>query len=178
MSQMTGFRSRQLDQLNSAEGEPLCATSAPDWFIRPDPRFGPPYARKRAGNNVRFFTNGDDYFKDVAAAISNARHSIYISGWQINYEVRLDGDKRLWDCLAEALRKNDKPDIYLMPWLSPKAGVDTGDLEPMLASFLRNAGLEQRHVWCMPAIHQSDMDRLATFFSQHPKMVVIDNQIA
>lgn len=178
MSQMTAIRSRQLDQLNTAEGEPLCATSAPDWFIRPDPRFGPPYARKRAGNNVRFFTNGEDYFKDVAAAISNARHSIYISGWQINYEVRLDGDRRLWDCLAEALRKNEKPDIYLMPWLSPKAGMDTGDLETMLASFLLNAGLEQRKVWCLPAIQQSDMDQLGTFFSHHQKMVVIDNQIA
>ena len=178
MSQGNGFQPRQLDQINTSEGQPLCATSAPDWFIRPDSRYGAPFAPKRQGNKVKFFTTGDAYFKDVAAAIVNAKKSIFITGWQINYEVRLDGDKRLWDCLAEALRKNDKPDIYIMPWLSPKAGVDTGDFETMLAAFILNAGLEERKVWCMPAIQQSDMDNLGTFFSHHQKLVVIDNEIA
>lgn len=178
MSQMNGSQPRQLDQINTPDGEPLCATSAPDWFIRPNSQYGAPFAQKRQGNKVRFFTTGDAYFKDVAAAIKNAKQSIFISGWQINYEVRLDGDVRLWDCLAEALSKDVKPEIYLLPWLSPKAGVDTGDLETMLAAFMLNAGVPQRKVWCMPAIQQSDMSSLGTFFSHHQKMVVIDNQIA
>lgn len=178
MSQMNGSQPRQLDQINTPDGEPLCATSAPDWFIRPVDGYGAPFAHKRQGNKVKFFTTGNAYFKDVAAAIKNAKKSIFISGWQINYEVRLDGDVRLWDCLAEALSKDDKPEIYLMPWLSPKAGVDTGDLETMLATFMLNAGIPQRKVWCMPAIQQSDMSSLGTFFSHHQKMVVIDNQVA
>lgn len=178
MSQMNGIQPKQLDQLNTTDGQALCATSAPDWFIQPDERFGSPFSPKRAGNTIKFFTTGDAYFKDVAAAIKNAKKSIFITGWQINYEVRLDGDVRLWDCLHHALHDGNKPEIYLMPWLSPKAGVDTGDFETMLAAFVLNAGLPERKVWCMPAVQQSDMGTLATFFSHHQKMVVIDNEIA
>lgn len=178
MSQMNGIQPKQLDQLNTADGQALCATSAPDWFIQPDDRYGYPFSPKRAGNTVEFFTTGDAYFKDVAAAIKNAKKSIFITGWQINYEVRLDGDVRLWDCLHHALHEGSQPEIYLMPWLSPKAGVDTGDFETMLAAFVLNAGLPERKVWCMPAVQQSDMGTLGTFFSHHQKMVVIDNEIA
>ncbi|SDR69340.1 Phospholipase D Active site motif-containing protein [Halopseudomonas sabulinigri] len=175
---MNGIKAKQLNQINTQEGEALCATSAPDWFIPQKSGLGEAFAPPRPGNDIRFFTTGADYFKDVAQAIKNAKKSVFITGWQINYEVRLDGDTRLWDCLHEATRKENAPDIYLMPWLSPKAGVDTGDMETMLAAFILNAGLAQRKVWCMPAIQQSDMGNLGTFFSHHQKAVVIDNEIA
>lgn len=178
MTQMNGIQAKQLDQINTQEGQALCATSAPDWFIKPSGPWGDAFAPQRPGNDVKFFTTGADYFKDVAQAIKNAKKSIFITGWQVNYEVRLDGETRLWDCLYHATRKDEAPDIYLMPWLSPKAAVDTGDLETMLAAFVLNAGLEQRKVWCLPAIQQSDMGNLGTFFSHHQKMVVIDNEIA
>ncbi|VXB03598.1 Phospholipase D Active site motif-containing protein [Pseudomonas sp. 8AS] len=178
MTQMNGIHAKQLDQINTREGQALCATSAPGWFIRPNSPLGEAFSPQRAGNAVKFFTTGTDYFKDIAQAIKNAKKSIFITGWQVNYEVRLDGETRLWDCLYHATRKADAPDIYLMPWLSPKAAVDTGDLETMLAAFVLNAGLKQRKVWCFPAIQQSDMGNLGTFFSHHQKMVVIDNEIA
>ncbi len=178
MTEMNGIKAKQLNQINTQEGEALCATSAPDWFIAQNGHLGEAFAPPRSGNDIRFFTTGSDYFKDVAHAIKNAKKSVFITGWQINYEVRLYGDTRLWDCLHEATRKENAPDIYLMPWLSPKAGVDTGDMETMLAAFILNAGLAQRKVWCMPAIQQSDMGNLGTFFSHHQKAVVIDNEIA
>ncbi|GAA6131612.1 phospholipase D-like domain-containing protein [Halopseudomonas sabulinigri] len=178
MTEMNGIKAKELNQINTQDGEALCATSAPDWFIAQKGRLGEAFAPPRPGNDIRFFTTGSDYFKDVAQAIKSAKKSVFITGWQINYEVRLDGDTRLWDCLHEATRKENAPDIYLMPWLSPKAGVDTGDMETMLAAFNLNAGLAQRKVWCMPAIQQSDMGNLGTFFSHHQKAVVIDNEIA
>mgnify|MGYP003631474482 FL=1 len=178
MTDMNGIKAKELNQINTQDGEALCATSAPDWFIAQKGRLGEAFAPPRPGNDIKFFTTGSDYFKDVAQAIKSAKKSVFITGWQINYEVRLDGDTRLWDCLHEATRNENAPDIYLMPWLSPKAGVDTGDMETMLAAFNLNAGLAQRKVWCMPAIQQSDMGNLGTFFSHHQKAVVIDNEIA
>jgi len=179
MSNLNGVQPKQLNQLNSKDGEAYTATSAPGWFIKGNGKFGEAFSPERSGNQVKFFTTGSDYFKDVANAIKNAKKSIFISGWQINYEVRLEGDVRLWDCLNHALRKSgETPDIYLMPWLSPKAAVDTGDLETMVAAFVLNAGLPKKKVWCLPAIQQSDMGTLGLFFSHHQKMVVIDNEIA
>jgi phosphatidylserine/phosphatidylglycerophosphate/cardiolipin synthase-like enzyme len=179
MSHLNGIQSKQLNQLNSKDGEAFTATSAPGWFIKGNSTYGEAFSPERPGNLVKFFTTGSDYFKDVASAIKNAKKSIFISGWQINYEVRLEGDTRLWDCLNHALRKKGQtPDIYLMPWLSPKAAVDTGDLETMVAAFILNAGLKKKKVWCLPAIQQSDMGSLGLFFSHHQKMVVIDNEVA
>ncbi len=180
MSNLNGVQPKQLNQLISKDGKAYTSTSAPGWFIKQhNARFGEAFSPERSGNQVKFFTTGSDYFKDVANAIKNAKKSIFISGWQINYEVRLEGDVRLWDCLNHALRKpGETPDIYLMPWLSPKAAVDTGDLETMVAAFVLNAGLPKKKVWCLPAIQQSDMGTLGLFFSHHQKMVVIDNEIA
>lgn len=178
MSDLNGVQAKQLNQLIDKEGQALPATSAPGWFIKNNSKYGDAFSPERSGNQIKFFTTGSDYFKDVAHAIKNAKKSIFISGWQINYEVRLDGDVRLWDCLNHALRKGAAPDIYLMPWLSPKVAVDTGDLETMLAAFILNAGLDKKKVRCFPAIQQSDMDNLGLFFSHHQKMVVIDNEIA
>lgn len=178
MSNLNGVQPKQLNQLNSKEGDAYTATSAPGWFIKGNAKYGEAFSPERPGNEVKFFTTGSDYFKDVANAIKNAKKSIFISGWQINYEVRLEGETRLWDCLHHALHKGAAPDIYLMPWLSPKAAVDTGDLETMVAAFVLNAGLAKKKVWCLPAIQQSDMGTLGLFFSHHQKMVVIDNEIA
>ncbi|MFS2159538.1 hypothetical protein ACCD10_19580 [Pseudomonas sp. Pseusp122] len=178
MSNMNGIEAKQLNQVISEDGKACPATSAPGWFIKHSSRHGETFANERLGNQVKFFTTGSDYFKDIAHAIKHARKSIYICGWQINYEVRLTGDVRLWDCLNYALRQGAAPDIYLMPWLSPKVAVDTGDMETMVAALLLNAGLDTKKVWCLPAIQQSDMANLGLFFSHHQKMVVIDNEIA
>ncbi|WRH90837.1 hypothetical protein RCC30_19310 [Pseudomonas fluorescens] len=105
MSHLNGIQSKQLNQLNSKDGEAFTATSAPGWFIKGNSTYGEAFSPERPGNLVKFFTTGSDYFKDVASAIKNAKKSIFISGWQINYEVRLEGDTRLWDCLNHALRK-------------------------------------------------------------------------
>jgi phospholipase D1/2 len=68
----------------------------------------------------------------------------------------------------------------VMPWLSPKVGVDTGDFETMLAVFQLNAGLPPPvRAYALPAIGQSDMPGgLGIGFSHHQKLVVIDQERA
>lgn len=169
-----GIRAKELHQINGQDGKAYAALSAPDFFLNGDTLFAP----KRSGNQVRFFTTGEDYFKDVASAIDQASHCIFITGWQINYDVLLDGKRSLWQCLRQALSKPGLK-VYVMPWLSPSGAVGTYDFETMLAVFQLNAGLSDGpRAFCMPAIQQSDMKGLGAVFSHHQKSVVIDNRIA
>ena len=170
-----GVRAKELNQINTPDGKACVAYSAPDFFIKDQNLFAP----KRTGNEVHFFTTGEDYFKDVAAAIDSATQTIFITGWQINYDVLLDGKRSLWQCLHQALQKQTGLTIYVMPWLSPSGSIGTYDFETMLAIFQLNAGLVGgARAFCTPAIQQSDMQGLGATFSHHQKSVVIDNQKA
>ncbi|WP_339432589.1 MULTISPECIES: phospholipase D-like domain-containing protein [unclassified Pseudomonas] len=168
-----GIRHKEISQINTAQGKALPAVNAPDFFIQDESAFAP----KRSGNDVRFFTTGEDYYKDLATEIGNAQTSIFITGWQINYDVTLDGKQSLWECLHAALVKTPALKVFVMPWLSPAASVGTHDFETMLAVFQLNAGLGGARAFCTPAIQQSDMKGLGSTFSHHQKCVVIDNKI-
>jgi phospholipase D1/2 len=168
-----GIRHKEISQINTAEGKALPAVNAPDFFIQDESAFAP----KRSGNQVRFFTTGEDYYKDLVCAIAGATKSIFITGWQINYDVTLDGKQSLWECLHNALKANPTLNVFVMPWLSPAASVGTHDFETMLAIFQLNAGLKGARAFCTPAIQQSDMKGLGSTFSHHQKCVVIDNKI-
>lgn len=118
-----------------------------------------------------------DYFADVCAAIQGASKSVFITGWQVDWAVKLAGQTRLIDAVKTAADNGAR--IYVMPWMSPKVGVDTGDLGTMLAFFQLNCGRPQPVVFCCPAGVQSDYEAVEeTFFSHHQKLVVVDNRIA
>ena len=138
------------------------------------------FAPERQGNKVKAFTTGEAYFKDVCAAIMGAKKCIFIAGWQVNWAVELIKGTRLIDALHHAVHVN-KVKVYVMPWQSPKVGLDTGDLGTMLAIFQLNAGRPGLApvAFCCPAGLQNDYDGLEeTFFSHHQKQVVIDNETA
>ncbi len=169
-----GLHEKELNQINQQDGSPCVAISAPGCFIKGSNLF----SEKRAGNRVRFFTTGRDYFSDLASALDSASSSIFITGWQVNYDVLLDGRRSLWQCLRQALERSPALKVYVMPWLSPSGSLGTYDFETMLAVFQLNAGLEGgARAFCMPAIQQSDMQGLGVAFSHHQKSVVIDNRI-
>lgn len=169
-----GVRAKVLNQINTTEGQARAAFSAPDYFLKGEGLFAP----KRTGNEVRFFTTGEDYFKDLASTIDQASKAIFITGWQVNYDVLLDGKRSVWQCLRQALERAPALKIYVMPWLSPSASVGTYDFETMLAIFQLNAGLPgEARAFCTPAIQQSDMKGMGAVFSHHQKSVVIDNEI-
>ena len=169
-----GVRAKQLNQINRHDGEACVAYSAPDFFIKDESAFAP----KRSGNQAQFFTTGEDYFKDLADAIGQAERCIFITGWQVNYDVLLDGQRTLWQCLYQALTSKPQLRVYVMPWLSPSSSVGTYDIETMLAVFQLNAGLDGGpRAFCTPAIQRSDMNGLGAAFSHHQKSVVIDNRL-
>lgn len=135
------------------------------------------FAPEREGNTVLPFYTGESYFSDVCDAIAGASQSVFITGWQVNWAVRLKGNTRLIDALKTAVAKGAK--VYVMPWLSPKVGLNTGDFATMLAVFQLNAGHKQLAAFCCPAGLQNDLSGVEeTFFSHHQKLVVIDNKIA
>ncbi|QYF92756.1 hypothetical protein KY495_18795 [Massilia sp. PAMC28688] len=137
------------------------------------------FAPLRQNNKVRFFTTGKEYFKVVCAAMLSAKSSIFIAGWQVNWDVELTPGMRLLDVLHNRVQSSDKFRVFVMPWLSPKIGLDTLDLETMLAVFHLNAGRKTMQAMCCPAGGQSDLiGTEGAAFSHHQKLVVIDNKIA
>ncbi|WP_286741948.1 phospholipase D-like domain-containing protein [Aquabacterium sp. UBA2148] len=137
------------------------------------------FAPSRLGHQTKSFINGQDYFADVAAAMAAAKRSIFIAGWQVNWDVELVPGKRLIDVLRQALDASSDLRIYVMPWMSPKMPLNTGDFGTMLAVFQLNAGRNTMRAFCCPAGLQNDFTGVEeTFFSHHQKQVVIDNQIA
>lgn len=180
---------KHIAQLVSKDGKAIAAaTSAPGIFIHdgvpvekhPDIAWGSAFSEPSSGNKVDFYVTGEEYFAAVAAAIDGAKKSIYIAGWQVNFDVELAGGKTLFQYLEKAIDQRPLLRIYVMPWLSPKVGVDTGDFETMLAVFQLNAGLNSAaRAFALPAIAQSDMTgALGIGFSHHQKLVVIDEERA
>lgn len=180
---------KHIAQLVSKDGKAIAAaTSAPGIFIHdgvpvekhPDIAWGSVFSEPSSGNKVDFYVTGEEYFAAVAAAIDSAKKSIYIAGWQVNFDVELAGGKTLFQYLEKAIDQRPLLRIYVMPWLSPKVGVDTGDFETMLAVFQLNAGLNSAaRAFALPAIAQSDMTgALGIGFSHHQKLVVIDEERA
>ncbi|WP_425491409.1 phospholipase D-like domain-containing protein [Chitinivorax tropicus] len=169
------------------------SVSAPGWFPVDGPEglpspyvdrsginigWGKLFSRAKYGNKVNFFVTGEEYFSSVAKDIRSAKSSVFILGWQVNFDVELETGVTLLDCLDAAIKNGAT--VYVMPWLSPKAGLDTGDFETVLAVHHLNAGLAGGpRAFAMPAIQQSDMPTgLKIGFSHHQKLVVIDNERA
>jgi len=180
---------KHIAQLVSKDGKAIApATSAPGCFIHngvpiekhQKMSWGGVFSEPSSGNKVDFYVTGEEYFAAVATAIDNAKKSIYIAGWQVNFDVELAGGKTLFQYLEAAIERRPLLRIYVMPWLSPKVGVDTGDFETMLAIFQLNAGLNSAaRAFALPAIAQSDMKgALGIGFSHHQKLVVIDEERA
>ena len=180
---------KQVSQLVSPEGKAAAtATSAHGWFIHngtgvqdfESRQWGDTFAPPRFGNKVEFYVTGEEYYNKLASVFATAKDSIYITGWQVNFDVELAGGKTLFEHLELAMSVNKHLRVYVMPWLSPKVGVNTGDFETMLAIFQLNAGVGgPPRAFALPAVGQSDMkDGLAIGFSHHQKLVVIDSKLA
>ena len=137
------------------------------------------FAPLRQNNDVVCFTTGVKYFETVAAAMKAAKKSIFIAGWQVNWDVQMTASERLIDILHGRIQSSDTFRVFVLPWLSPKIGVNTNDLETMLAIFQLNAGRKSTQAMCCPAGELSDyIGTEGAAFSHHQKLVVIDNEIA
>jgi len=136
------------------------------------------FANLRYGNSVKCFTTGMAYYNDLYDAMKGAKKHIFIAGWQIDWDVELKPGVRLIDLLREKVLSSESFRVFVMPWMSPKIGLNTGDLATMLAIFQLNAGRKSLQAICCPSGTQCDFTGIEkSMFSHHQKLVVIDNKI-
>ncbi|WP_374582010.1 phospholipase D-like domain-containing protein [Pseudoduganella sp.] len=130
------------------------------------------------GNTVKCFTTGVEYYDDFYNALKGAKKHVFIAGWQVDWDVEIKPGERLLDLLREKILASENFRVFVMPWMSPKVGVDTGDLGTMLAIFQLNAGRKNLQALCCPSATQCDYRGIErSMFSHHQKLVVIDNEI-
>ena len=102
---------RSLHQIFTPEGQPYQAHATdPVWVTRGDPY---PYTD---GNDIQPLLTGEAYFAALAGAISKADKSIYMLGWQINWDAPLIAGVRLYDSLLAAAKAKPALKIYVLPW--------------------------------------------------------------
>ena len=169
---------RTVHQIFSADGTPYQSHATdPVWVTKSDPY------EITDGNDVWPLVTGERYFKELAAAIGQAEKSIYMLGWQINWDVMLQPGLRLYDALLGAARAKPKLKIFVLPW-SGSSYVPTYVAETVRVLNLINDDLGAKtsgakRVFTTGAdAHPNPSAGLESFFSHHQKLVVIDERIA
>jgi phospholipase D1/2 len=126
-------------------------------------------------DRVAFVVDGDNYFRAVREALCNARHSIFIIGWDIHSEIRLirngkqdDYPEKLGPLLDRLARERHELDIYILDW-------DFAMIYAMEREFFPHYKLQwkshDRVHFCLDGNHPVGA-------SQHQKIVVVDNKLA
>ncbi|OWJ57685.1 phospholipase D-like domain-containing protein [Paraburkholderia caledonica] len=133
------------------------------------------FTRQRYGNTVTPFTTGEAYFADLWSSVMAANHTVYITGWQVNWDAELKPGKRLFDLLLGAVKAKPQLKVYVMPWMhSPPIQTYDGQTKSVLETINELAG--RTCVWVTLASSLADEDR--GFFSHHQKSVIVDEKIA
>ncbi len=131
--------------------------------------------RVASTERVAFLIDGEDYFRAVRGAMCNARHSIFIIGWDIHSELKLvrDGEdddypQRLGPLLDSLAKRHHKLHIYILNW-------DFAMIYAMEREFFPSYRLHwkshKRVHFCLDGNHPVGA-------SQHQKIVVVDDRIA
>lgn len=154
-----------------------------------------PFAVPRYQNECTAYTTGRDYMKAVADAIRGAKKFIFITDWQLDYDVELDnrGDPkhpgRLSELLADALQRGVH--IRILCYDSIARVLDTHDDNTQAILSKLNKGKGSLQVMLQnpntgrAASADIDLENpnykvkdSNTFFSHHQKSVVVDGQVA
>jgi phospholipase D1/2 len=163
----SGIVSRTICQIVDKDGTPYKAYGTENIWL------ASVFSKPTDDNSVKPFFTGKTYFRDLINEFAQAKESIYIAGWQVNWDAQMAPGVRLFDCLLEAAKRGVK--IYVMPW-NDSAPVQTFDdqTHKVLTAINRIIGKTQVYV----TLSSSMADHTASFFSHHQKQVVIDECIA
>ncbi|WP_051376636.1 phospholipase D-like domain-containing protein [Burkholderia sp. WSM2232] len=167
------FMVPSLRQIVDKGGEPYKAYGTENiWQLA-----GQPFAVPKWGNKVTPFTTGVAYFANLVQAIEGATKTVYMAGWQVNWDAQLTPGLggRLFDVLLKAVTKNRGLNVYVMPWKHADP-VQTYDAQTKSVLEAINDLTGRTCVWVTQAKSLADDDSL--FFSHHQKFVVIDEQTA
>ena len=98
---------RNVLQIVDTDGNPYKAVATENIWLAP--AFSPP----QKGNSVKPYFNGKEYFAELIDEFAAAKESIYIAGWQVNWDAQLAPKVRLYDCLLAAAQRG--VNIYVTP---------------------------------------------------------------
>ncbi len=131
--------------------------------------------RVASTERVTFLVDGEDYFRAVREAMCNARHSIFIIGWDIHSELKLvrngedDGHPQMLGPLLDSLvKRHSELNVYILNW--DFAMIYAMEREFFPAYKLRWKSHKRVH-FCLDGNHPVGA-------SQHQKIVVVDDKIA
>ncbi len=158
---------RNILQIVDTEGNPYKAFATENIWL------APAFSFPARGNAIKPYFNGKAYFADLITEFAAAKESIYIAGWQVNWDAQLAPKVRLYDCLLEAAQRGVS--IYVMPW-DDSAPVQTYDEQTQRVLLDINRIVGQPRVFVTLA--KSNADKAVSFYSHHQKQVVIDQQVA
>jgi phosphatidylserine/phosphatidylglycerophosphate/cardiolipin synthase-like enzyme/uncharacterized membrane protein YdjX (TVP38/TMEM64 family) len=121
--------------------------------------------------------DGAAFFDAVRQAFLNARHSIFVLGWDIDSRTRLVGDSNhprdglpatLAEFLTEVARRHPRLEINLLLWDYSLLYAGERELFPRLSL-----------QWRTPEQVRLCLDNIVPFgCSQHQKIIVVDNAVA
>ncbi len=133
------------------------------------------YWRRAGASRLRFLVDGADYYDAFREAIWQARHCVFIVGWDIDTRLALvrgdDADGRpeqLGDLLYDALRRNPKLHVYVLIW-------DWAMLYAAERQWLPLYNLQWRK---HRRLHFHLDDKCPIGASQHQKIVTVDDKLA
>ena len=134
------------------------------------------FSRPQAGNLIKPFFTGEDYYKDLLVSINGATLEICILGWQVSWDAMLTEKLRLYDVLL-AVAKKKTVKIYVMPWddTKPMVNYDT-QTAAVLMSINSHPDVKKKVVEVV--LSESRAQENAIYFSHHQKQVIIDRKIA
>lgn len=158
---------RNILQIVDTDGNPYKAFATENIWL------APAFSSPAKGNAVKPYFNGKAYFAELITEFAAAKESIYIAGWQVNWDAQLAPKVRLYDCLLEAAQRG--VNIYVMPW-DDSAPVQTYDEQTERVLLDINRIIDQQRVFVTPA--KSNADKATIFYSHHQKQVVIDQKVA
>jgi len=132
------------------------------------------FAEYTEGNKVDAFLGGKAYYAALLQAFKQATKSIYITGWQVNWDAQLCEGVRLVDALLEAAKRSPQLKIYIMPWKNPSQ-VQTwaAATERVFAAMNSHKEIQRDAFHVQLAGSKSGM-----FFSHHQKCVIVDETLA
>lgn len=136
-------------------------------------RFGS-FAPIRSGVSARYYTNGEEYFSDLAKNLKAAKRTIMIAGWHLTPRFHLtrhpDGSAsdRIDEILKERAEQGVKIHILIWDELDAAFQLKSADAEKEL-----NALHENIRVMRDP----QDVSIIRRVWSHHQKTVMIDNAV-
>ncbi|GAA5162771.1 phospholipase D-like domain-containing protein [Viridibacterium curvum] len=166
---------RTVAQMCTPTGEPYPGYATQFvWVSEADPY------PKTDGNLVKPLFSGEEYFAQLADAIEKANKTIYMLGWQINWDVQLKPGLRLYDAFRNAALTKPDLKIYVLPWDDSDKAVNTLDEETCKVLQLINQEIKgPARVFAHIAVELPDPSAgWDMYFSHHQKQVVIDEKIA